>query len=156
MNRRQFITFGLTLVIFASLGASPSFADDGPSNDGGSKDGGGSSDGGSSGDGGSSDSGSNEGGNSGGNQPGGGSESSAQGSHAFSGGQEGGSTSADTREALPLPEMLSKFRSLGNNTLIDVILIGQGSRMRYRFKYIDAGGNVRKSYFNALTGEPIP
>lgn len=156
MNRRQFITSALTLVIFAALGASPSFAEDGSSSDGGSNEGGGSSDGGSSSDNGSSDSGSNEGGSSGGNQPSGGSENSAQGSHAFGGGQEGDSTTADTKDALPLSEMLNRFRSLGNNTLIDVILIGQGSRMKYRFKYIDAGGNVRKSYFNALTGEPTP
>jgi hypothetical protein len=161
MNRRHFISAGLALAILALGGAPSSRADDGAGDSG---DSGGDS---SSGDNSSSDSSSGGGGDSSSSDSGssgdGGASSSPSGegdgqeSHAFSGGQEGSGVGADTGKALPLPEMLKIFSSTGSNiTLIDVILIGRGSKMKYRFKYIDVGGSVRKSYFNALTGAPIP
>jgi hypothetical protein len=157
MNRRYFISAGLALAILALGGAPSSRADDGSSDGGDSGGDGGSSDSSSSGSGdsSSSDSGSSgEGGTPSSSSP---AEGDGQDSHPFSGGQEGSGVGADAGKALPLPEMLKIFGSTGNNiTLIDVILIGRGSKMKYRFKYIDASGSVRKSYFNALTGAPIP
>lgn len=59
------------------------------------------------------------------------------------------------KDALPLSEMLARFRTYGNYTVIDVKLSRSNKTLLYVIKYIDEAGEVRKSYFDAKTARLV-
>lgn len=54
--------------------------------------------------------------------------------------------------AVPLQQILKQFQRLLDGTVVDVTLIRNTDELRYRVKYIDTAGRVRRAYFDALTG----
>ncbi len=60
-----------------------------------------------------------------------------------------------SKGAIPLSNMLEIFASYGSFTLVEVNLVRRFNHLFYSFKYIDAGGHVRKAYFDAQTGKKV-
>lgn len=57
--------------------------------------------------------------------------------------------------ALPLNKILDIFRAGGDRVVIDVRLVHRRGVLSYLIKFIDFDGQVRKTYFDALTGLQI-
>jgi hypothetical protein len=82
-----------------------------------------------------------------------------------SGGDNSGSTPSDSEAArravedklaIPLIDMMAIFTSSIAGEVVDVSLVeGGAGALRYRFKYIDEQGHVRRAYFDALTGRKL-
>ena len=154
MNRRQLIAFFVamgTIGSFALL-APAARAEDG--SDSGSDDGG--------------DSSSDDGGDSGSDDSGGGGDDDSGGD----GGQDGGGGSGtgssngeddhdealhavEAKDAMPLRQVLELFSSKYQGTVVDVSLIRATAALRYRVKFIDPTGHVRRVYFDAVSGALI-
>lgn len=56
------------------------------------------------------------------------------------------------KDAIPLKQMLRQFSRLFEGTVVDVTLIRGTNSLRYRVKFIDSAGRVRRAYFDAVTG----
>lgn len=59
------------------------------------------------------------------------------------------------RNAIPLKQILELFESQFKGTVIDVALIRGADELRYRVKFIDREGRVRRAYFDALSGQLV-
>ncbi|MEQ1899904.1 MAG: hypothetical protein ABL866_04135 [Devosia sp.] len=57
--------------------------------------------------------------------------------------------------ALPLDKILEIFRAGGDRVVIDVRLVHRRGVLSYLVKFIDFDGQVRKTYFDAMTGLQI-
>ena len=175
MFRRSFLALMLITTLAGVASTSTARADDG--GDGKSKSDGGSSNSGSgsgdsSGDSGSKDGGSDDGGSSGSGSEDGGSGSS--GSSGTSGGdshdgaasnghgsdgatsdQAGARRAVAEKSAMPLKDVLQIFARQIGGEVVDASLIHGDAALRYRIKYIDGQGHVRRAYFDALTGQSL-
>jgi hypothetical protein len=169
MFRRSFLALMLITTLAGVASTSTARADDG--GDGKGKSDGGSSNSGSgsgdsSGDSGSKDGGSEDGGSSGSGSEDGGSGSSGGESHdgaASNGHGSDGATSDQAgarravaeRNAMPLKDVLQIFARQIGGEVVDASLIHGDAALRYRIKYIDGQGHVRRAYFDALTGQSL-
>ena len=112
-------------------------------------------DGGDSGDG-SDDEGSSDSGDSGSSGGGDGGSSGGQASDPLE--ALGESDHEDARKAveakngIPLKDILDIFKKQVPGEVVDVSLFHGDAALRYRIKYVDPDGHVRRVYFDALTG----
>ena len=56
------------------------------------------------------------------------------------------------KDAIPLKQVLQQFARNLDGKVIDVTLIRGIGSLRYRVKFIDPAGRVRRAYFDAVTG----
>jgi uncharacterized membrane protein YkoI len=56
------------------------------------------------------------------------------------------------KDAIPLRQILRQFDRQFDGTVVDVTLIRGTDSLRYRVKFIDPAGRVRRAYFDAVTG----
>ena len=59
------------------------------------------------------------------------------------------------KTAIPLTEMMAIFKKSITGEVIDVSLIHGDAALRYRFKYIDGQGHVKRAFFDALSGQQL-
>ena len=57
--------------------------------------------------------------------------------------------------AIPLTQMMAIFKKSISGEVVDVSLIHGDAALRYRFKYIDGQGHVRRAFFDALSGRQL-
>ncbi|MBI4920412.1 MAG: hypothetical protein HY834_01580 [Devosia nanyangense] len=154
MNRR-FFSFGATsLVLFLALFGTPAIADDDDGGDDEQQDDDEQEDDGGGDDNGDDDDGGDDGGDDSGSG-GTGSGGSGSGSSELGDDHEDARLAVVAKDAMPLSEMLARFRSYGNYTVIDVKLSRSNKTLLYVIKYIDDAGEVRKSYFDAKTARLV-
>lgn len=147
MNRRPLLALLLAL---AALGPSALLATAAHADDG-SDDHGDGSDDSSSGD---DDNGSGDGGEDGGDGEDTG--TSARGSGEGSEDDHDEALRAVTaKDAIPLNQMLRQFARQFDGTIVDITLIKSTDSLRYRVKFIDPGGRVRRAFFDAVTGAHV-
>ena len=160
MDRRIFTISALAALLLTTT-TLPALADGGGDNGDDSEGGddgkdGGDDNSGSGGSGGGGDDGNNDGGNGGGDDgghdDGGDSGSGSSGSGDTESEHDRAKKAVDASQALPLQEMMSRFRKYGDYTVIDVRLAITGDKLLYVFKFIDTSGNVRRARFDAKTG----
>lgn len=84
-----------------------------------------------------------------------GSGGSGSGSSELGDDHEAARLAVAAKDAVPLSEMLARFRTYGNYTVIDVKLLRSNKALLYVIKFIDDAGEVRKSYFDAKTAELV-
>ena len=158
MHRRIFI---MLLAVSPSLFGAPGAvlrarADDGGSNSGGSGPGSGNG----SGDG-NPGGGGKDGGEGGGENKGPPSPDQSHEGEGPQGGQSGPSDHDGARRAvldnaaIPLTQMMAIFKKSISGEVVDVSLIHGDAALRYRFKYIDGQGHVRRAFFDALSGRQL-
>ena len=172
MFRRSFLALMLITTLAGVASTSTARADDGGDGKG-KSDGGSSNSGSGSGDS-SGDSGSKDGGSEDGGSSGSGSEDGSSGSSGTSGGdshdgaassghgsdgatsdQAGARRAVAERSAMPLKDVLQIFARQVGGEVVDASLIHGDAALRYRIKYIDGQGHVRRAYFDALTGQSL-
>lgn len=88
--------------------------------------------------------------------------SGSDGGDTGTGGTEAGQSREDdhddalravnARYAIPLKQVLAQFERQLEGTVVDVTLMRGTNALRYRVKFIDPAGRVRRAYFDALTG----
>lgn len=61
----------------------------------------------------------------------------------------------EAKDAIPLKQMFGLFKRNFAGKIVDVSLIRLADTLRYRFKFIDPSGRVRRVYFDAMSGELI-
>jgi hypothetical protein len=59
------------------------------------------------------------------------------------------------KTAIPLTEMMAIFKKSIVGEVVDVSLIHGDAALRYRFKYIDGQGHVKRAFFDALSGQQL-
>ena len=59
------------------------------------------------------------------------------------------------KTAIPLTEMMAIFKKSITGEVVDVSLIHGDAALRYRFKYIDGQGHVKRAFFDALSGQQL-
>jgi hypothetical protein len=59
------------------------------------------------------------------------------------------------KAAIPLTQMMAIFKKSITGEVVDVSLIHGDAALRYRFKYIDGQGHVRRAFFDALSGRQL-
>lgn len=156
MNRRSLLALLLALALSPSvLLASAARAEDGADDAGAGEEDSGDGDGGEDGgdDGGEGDGGSDDTGDDGGDDATGGGETDD--GDAPDGGEDDHDDAlraVTAKDAIPLKQMLQQFEHQFDGTIVDVTLIRDTNSLRYRVKFIDPAGRVRRAYFNAVTG----
>jgi hypothetical protein len=143
MNRRLFIHAVLALVLLSTT-ALPALADEGGSDNGDGKGGGHSQ--------GSGEEHGQGAGHGGDGNPGAGNDGNGGNGNAD---HDQAKHALDAAEALPLSQVLTRFRQLGDFTVIDVKLSHRNQSLVYVFKYIDGSGMVRKAVFDARSGDLV-
>lgn len=58
----------------------------------------------------------------------------------------------NANNAIPLKQVLLQFAREFDGTVVDVTMIRSTDVLRYRVKFIDPAGRVRRAYFDAVTG----
>jgi uncharacterized membrane protein YkoI len=58
-------------------------------------------------------------------------------------------------DALPLKDVLAAFNERYSGSVVDVQLLRGNNALRYRIKFIDAEGKVRRAFFDAVSGAPV-
>lgn len=58
----------------------------------------------------------------------------------------------NAKDAIPLKQVLLQFAREFDGTVVDVTMIRSTDALRYRVKFIDPAGRVRRAYFDAVTG----
>jgi len=140
MNRRSILALLLALALSPSvLLASAARAEDG-ADDAGDDD---------SGDG---DSGEDDSGDSGDDATGGGETDDGDASRGGEDDHDDALRAVTAKDAIPLKQMLQLFERQFDGTVVDVTLIRGADSLRYRVKFIDPAGRVRRAYFDAVTG----
>ena len=156
MDRRFFIALlAVSPSLFGALGGiSRARADDGGKNASGSGSGGdGSGDGNP---GGGKDGGEDGGDNNGPPPPGGGHDGeSLPGAQSGPADHDGARRAVLDKAAIPLTQMMAIFKKSITGEVVDVSLIHGDAALRYRFKYIDGQGHVRRAFFDALSGRQL-
>lgn len=143
MNRRSLLALLLALALGPSaLLTTGARAEDGGDDDGSDDDGADSGGDDGSGDGG--DDGGDDGGTGGGDTPDDGGDHEDDHDDAL--------RAVTENDAIPLKQMLQKFDRQFDGTVVDVTLIRSTDSLRYRVKFIDPAGRVRRAYFDAVTG----
>jgi len=59
------------------------------------------------------------------------------------------------KDAIPLNQMLRHFARQFDGTIVDITLIKNTDSLRYRVKFIDPAGRVRRAFFDAVTGAHV-
>ena len=155
MDRRFFIALlAVSPSLFGVLGGiSRARADDGGKNASGSGSGG---DGSGDGNPGGGKDGGEDGGDNGPPPPGGGHDGEGlQGAQSGPADHDGARRAVLDNAAIPLTQMMAIFKKSITGEVVDVSLIHGDAALRYRFKYIDGQGHVRRAFFDALSGRQL-
>lgn len=152
MNRRSILALLLALALSPSvLLASAARAEDGADDAGAGEDDSGDSDSGE--DGGEGDGGSDDtGDDSGDDVTGGGETDDGDTPNGGEDDHDDALRAVTAKDAIPLKQMLQQFERQFDGTIVDVTLIRDTDSLRYRVKFIDPAGRVRRAYFDAVTG----